>query len=447
MNLLFALPFVAHAASPGGAASLPVALEEARRALVRGDEFAARQAVSDAEVAAGASSLLVPPRELARIRYYEGVAAWRGGLQQEAMLAWRGLWQIGGWDPDDDGLLDDDGMAVLRALRGEGGHQTVPVRVAGEPGGALVLRDGWRLRDGGDVAVGLHLVQVRCPDGAVSSRWMEVDRGASVVVACRRNQVPGGAAGANDVVLYADADEELVNLALFGAYQADATIRLAIFGAEGGEEDEAEPAPPPEDVAGPSAPAPSPAPRPTPPTAAGNEPGSDTAPPSDGRDDPAAGSGEAAAEYPCEGDTRYVGGTDGPGWTGSLAVEPSGGEVRQGGVRWRTDLGSGDLSLRLPGEGNWGLRVFAEPGAESGVAVRVSPGRVAMRALPDGPVMGRDLPTDGPHELQVDTAGAALKVRLDGRLLIGMTTEVDGPAVAVEADTGSRLGTFVVCAR
>jgi hypothetical protein len=47
----------------------------------------------------------------------------------------------------------------------------------------------------------------------------------------------------------------------------------------------------------------------------------------------------------------------------------------------------------------------------------------------------------------VDTAGAALKVRLDGRLLIGMTTEVDGPAVAVEADTGSRLGTFVVCAR
>ncbi len=401
-------------AAPAPATSLPVALELARRALVAGEEDAATDALEAAVRAAGGSGLLVPSRELGRLRYYEGVVAWRGGLQAQALGAWRRLWSIGGWDPDDDGLLDDEGMAVLRALRAEGGADGVPIRISGETEGVLVLRDGERLAPGARVPPGPHLLQVRCPDGAVTSRWLEVNEGASLSTGCRRGSGREEAGGVNEAVLADDVDPDLLQMALFGSYFADSTLRLSGLPE----------APPPPPARPPPAPA------------------------------PLAAAGRLEAEPPaveegpfsCEGEgPAYAGGVGDAAWAGTLRTDE--GRVITAGVAWLRSAPGGDASVRVEGEGTFGLRVFATSGEESGVAVRLSPGRLLMRQLPDGPPMGRDLPTSGRHVLQVDTAGTAVRVRLDGALLIGMSSGAGGVSLAVEGAAGSWIGRATVCRR
>ncbi len=403
--------------------SLPVALELARRGLASANDAAAEEAIAAASRAAGSAGLLVPPVELARLRYYEGVAAWRSDRQTEAMIAWRRLWGTGAWDPPDDGLLDDDGMAVLRALRSEGAGPGVPVRISGETEGVLVLGDGVPLGASAAMREGPHLVQVRCADGAVSSRWVDVEAGSAIPTNCRRSSGPAGSLGVNELALTPDVDVDLLQMALFGSYFAESTIRLAGMGE----------APPPAEPA--AAPAPPAAPvAPAPPAA----PASPAAPAM-----PAELSDGLLA---CEDETPvYLGGIDAPEWSGPLTTEAE--RVSRTGARWLGTHPDGDASVRVEGEGSFGIRVFATAEVANGVAVRITPGRVLIRQLPDGPAMAREVTTTGRRILQVDTIGTEVRVRLDGTLLIGMSGVEDGPAVAVEGDEGARLGRVAVCRR
>lgn len=405
------LPLLLAAVSPAFAApppALPVALELARRGLAGGEEAAASDAIEAAVRAAGTSGLLVPAKELARLRYYEGVVAWRGGLQAQAMVAWRRLWSIGGWDPADDGLLDDEGMAVLRALRSEGGADTVPVRISGETRGVLLLGDGTRLEPNGALSTGPHLVQVRCADGAVSSRWLEVEAGATVSTGCRRGPGGEGVGGVNESVLAEGVDPDLLQMALFGSYFADSALRLSGL-------PEASP------------------PRPAPPAPAAFRAEAEP-PPMD------------AGAFSCEGEPPvYAGRVGDAAWSGPLRTDE--GRVLAPGTAWLESSPGGDARLLVEGEGDFGVRVFATADQERGVAVRLLPGRLMMRQLPDGPPMGRDVPTAGRHVLQVDTVGSAVRVRLDGALLIGMTSGVEGVSLAVEGAAGAWLGEVAVCRR
>ncbi len=376
--------------------SLPVALELARRGLASANPAAAEDAIAAATRAAGSAGLLVPPVELARLRYYEGVAAWRSDRQTDAMIAWRRLWGTGAWDPPDDGLLDDDGMAVLRALRAEGAGPVVPVRISGETEWVLVLGDGVPLGASAALSEGPHLVQVRCADGAVSSRWLDVEAGASIPTSCRPGSGPAGSLGVNELALTPDVDVDLLQMALFGSYFAESTIRLAGMG---------------EPPAAPTVP---------------NE--------------------LANGLLACENETPvYLGGIDAPEWSGPLTIDAE--RVARPGARWLATHPDGDASVRVEGEGSFGIRVFATTQVANGVAVRISPGRVLVRQLPDGPAMAREVTTNGRRILQVDTIGTEVRVRLDGALLIGMRGVADGPAVAVEGDAGAWLGRVAVCRR
>lgn len=400
-------------AAPAFAAdALPVALESARRALLAHDDHASGEALRDAEGAAGSSSLLVPDTEVARLHYYAGVRAWMGGLQSQAMAGWRRMWRVGGWDPADDGLLDDEGMAVLRALKNEGGGESARADLTGELRGAVVLVDGRLAAEGAQFVPGDHLVQVRCPDGAVTSEWRTFDGRTTVPVACGRHQARRGAPGANDAVLAEDADEDLVRAALFGAYLTDAAMRLSQL-------PPAPEAPPPPPPAAPRAPAPPPAP-PVPPVP-----------------EPAVVEVDPAAPMGCPKAGGWIGTPGGDGWVGTPAP---------GGVVWRADAPQGDVSVRLEGEGSFGVRVRSKLRGEEGLAVRVVPGAVQFVLLPDTPMVERQLNTDGAHVLRVDVIERRVQVRLDDTLVLGGGTagRTDG-ALAVELGPGGRLGRVAIC--
>ncbi len=420
--MLWSLFFVGNAAA---ADALPVLLETARRALVQRDDATAGGSLRNAEVAAGASSMLVPPGELARMYYYAGVLAWSGGLQSQAMVSWRRLWRVTGWDPPDDGLLDDEGMSVLRALKNEGGGESARVDLSGELRGAVVLIDGSRADEGAVFVPGAHLAQVRCPDGAVTSVWLTLEGRSEVPVVCARHQLKTGATGANDAVLAEDANEDLVRASFFGAYLTDAAMRLSQLPAE---------APPPrKEVALPPAartPLPEAAPEPT------------------ALPEPAAAPVELPEALVCPGEPGWVGTPGGKDWKGELRGrnERGGVAVSEAGVTWREEAPLGDLSVRLQGSGDFGLRVRSRAGAEEGVAVRLRPGVIELVLLPETVIGSRSLATSGPHVLRVDVRERRVQVRLDGVLVLG--GNASGRAVggvAVEAEPGAWVGRMAVC--
>ncbi len=402
------------ASSPALAApdSLPVALELARRALVLHDEVAAGEAIRAAEEAVGGTSLLVPAKEIARVHYYTGVRAWRGGLQSQGMAAWRRMWQVGGWDPADDGLLDDEGMAVLRALRSEGGVGDASLDLVGDARGVLVLVDGGRFASGGTLHEGAHLLQVRCPDGAVSTSWTTVAGKEAVPLGCGQHQVKKGVTGANDALLAEGVDEDLAQLALFGAYSADATLRL---------------------VALPPAPAPAVAPAPL--ATVALAPVAETEP---DRDD-----------WTCDGTTLVEGSLGAPieGGAGSLRVTSADGGARvwQGGNLYFSEA-DGDVRVRLEGEGGFGVRVRGSAEGAVGWAVRFENGALNLVQLPDTVVVGRDVPVGGRHELEVSVRGTRVTARLDGALFLGGAVGPGTAGVAgIEAEAGAWLGRVSVC--
>lgn len=407
--------------------SLPVALEMARRALVGRDEGAAGEALRAAEEAVGASSLLVPPKEIARLHYYAGVRAWRGGLQSQGMEAWRRMWRVGGWDPEDDGLLDDEGMAVLRALRSEGGVGDAILDLVGDARGVLVLVDGSRFASRGTLYEGAHLLQVRCPDGSVTSAWTRVAGNEAVPLGCGQHQVKKGVTGANDALLAEGVDEDLAQLALFGAYSADATLRL---------------------VGMPPAPEPPAAPGSVVPVATGASGALAVlnvaaGPTSDAEPD------TGADNWGCDGETLYEGSFGAPieGGSGSLRVTSADGGARvwqAGNMVFPT--ADGDVRVRIEGEGGFGVRVRGTADGVTGWAVRFENGALNLVQLPNTPVVGRDVPAGGRHELEVSVRGSRVTARLDGALFLGGAV---GPAAAgvagIEADAGAWLGRVSVC--
>ncbi|MSQ02570.1 MAG: hypothetical protein EXR71_11900 [Myxococcales bacterium] len=409
-------------ASAAAADALPVLMENARRALVQHEDATAGGALRSAEVAAGASGMLVPPGELARMSYYAGVLAWSGGLQSQAMSSWRRLWRVSGWDPPDDGLLDDEGMLVLRALKNEGGGESARVDLSGELRGAVVLIDGSRAAEGATFVPGAHLAQVRCPDGAVTSSWLTLEGRSEVPVVCARHQLKPGATGANDAVLAEGADEDLVRASLFGAYLTDAAMRLSLLPPE---------APPPRKAA---------VPHPPPPPAVPPPPAEPEAAP------------VALPEVPdalrCAGEPGWVGAPGGKDWKGELhgRDERGGVAVTEASVAWREEAPLGDLSVRLEGSGDFGLRVRSRAGAEEGVAVRLRPGRIELVLLPETVIGSRRLATSGSHVLRVDVREHRVQVRLDGVLVLGGNASgrrVGG--VAVEGEPGAWVGRMAVC--
>ena len=411
------------------AAAVPLAvdLELARRALAVHDDTHANEALRAARAALAAAPLLVPGPEVARLHYLTGVAAWTAGLQSQAMTAWRQLWRLGVWAPEDDGLLDDEGMSVLRALQAEGGADEVPLSLSGDVDGALVLVDGQRLGDPPRLTVGDHLVQVRCPDGAVESTWAAVAARFDLRVDCPRRNGRSGA-GVNEAVLAPDADEDLVTAALFGAYTTDAALHL---GQLAGVEAEAPVPAPPEPSAPPAPPVPPAPPAPSEPSAPPGEPPVD-----------------AAELLACPGGTVPAGPLPGPDWAGPLTFRPDadGLRVTTPGARWLLPLPPGDVSVRLEGEGTFGLRVRYGTDTASGLAARVRPGAVELVDLPDDVVVGRDLPTAGRHVLRVDVRGERVVVRLDEATLLGggAGAHPEG-TVGVEAGPDAWIGRLSVC--
>ena len=419
--MLWPLLFCAVAAA---ADALPVLLENARRALVQRDDASAGGARRNADVAAGASSMLVPPSELARMYYYGGVLAWSGGLQSQAMVSWRRLWRVSGWEPPDDGLLDDEGMSVLRALRNEGGGETARVDLSGELRGAVVLIDGARVDEGATFVPGAHLAQVRCPDGAVTSNWLALEGRSEVPVACSRHQVKNGANGANDAVLAEEADEDLVRASLFGAYLTDAAMRLSQLPPEAPapRKEVAPPPPPPEEVAPP--------------------------PPAEAEPEAAPVADELPEALVCTEAPGWVGAPGGKDWKGELSGrnERGGVVVSTASVTWREEVPLGDLSVRVEGSGDFGLRVRSRAGAEEGVAVRLRPGVIELVLLPDTVIGSRSLATSGSHIVRVDVRERRVQVRLDGILVLG--GNASGRAVggvAVEGEPGAWIGRMAVC--
>ncbi len=379
--------------------SLPVALERAHRALSDHAEGPAGEALKAAAAAAGASPLLVPPGEIARFHYYTGVRAWTGGLQSQGMAAWRKMWRVGGWSPGDDGTLDDEGMAVLRALRVEGGGDEAEVDLVGEPRGALILVDGTPMADGAPLREGEHLVQVRCPDGTLSTEWADASGTLLVSVSCARHQVKKGTPGANDAVFA--AAEDAAHLATFREYLGESARRLA--------ELPAATAPPVQHAP--------PAPRP--------------------------------ATEPCSGETIFAGefGTPLYGWQGDLVVKPEGGggRVIHAGRLWLPDT-AGDVSVFIEGEGAFGVRLRLDRRGEGGAAVRLERGSLDLVVLPDAVVVGRALPEGDRHEVQVDQRGTRVTVRLDGALFLGGGIAAGGiGSVGIEAQRGAWLGRILVC--
>ncbi|GDX82696.1 hypothetical protein LBMAG42_45070 [Deltaproteobacteria bacterium] len=395
--------------------SLPVALEMARRALVVHDEAAAGEALRGAEDAAGASSLLVPPKELARLHYYAGVRAWRGGLASQGMEAWRRMWRVGGWDPEDDGLLDDEGMAVLRALRSEGGVGDSSLDLVGDARGVLVLVDGSRFASKGMLYEGVHLLQVRCPDGAVSSSWTKVAGNEAVPLGCGQHQVKKGVTGANAALLAEGVDEDLAQLALFGAYSADSTLRLVGL-----------------------PPAPEPAVKASPAMLHVATVPAEADPSDTGADD-----------WGCDGESLFQGSLGAPmeGWSGSLRVTSADGGARV----WQAGSlvfpeASGDVRVRLEGEGAFGVRVRGSEDGAVGWAVHFEGGALNLVQLPNTPVVGRDVPAGGRHELEVSVRGTRVTARLDGALFLGGAVGPDTGGVAgIEAEAGAWLGRVAVC--
>lgn len=386
-------------ATAAAADSLPVALEQAHRALRAQEDGQAGEALKVAQAAAGTSPFLVPPGEIARFHYYTGVRAWRGGLQSHGMTAWRKMWRVGGWSPGDDGTLDDEGMAVLRALRVEGVGDDAEVDLVGERRGALILVDGTPMADGAALREGAHLVQVRCPDGWLSTEWADASGTLLVSVSCARHQVKKGARGANDAVFA--AAEDAAHLATFRDYLGEAARRLAEL---------------PDPVA-PRVQSANPVPR--------------------------------RAEEPCSGETVFAGEFGSPlhGWQGNLVVKPErgGGRVIRGGRMWLPDT-EGDVSVFIEGEGAFGVRLRLDRRGEGGAVVRLERGSLDLVVLPDAVVVGRALPEGDRHEVQVDQRGTRVTVRLDGSLFLGGGVAAGGiGAVGIDAQRGAWLGRVLVC--
>ncbi len=423
--MLLLLPALALAAEP-----FPVALEQARRALVRHDDGSARKALADADTALGEATMLVPGEAVARVLYLRGVRAWAGGLQSQAMTEWRRMWHLGAWDPGDDGLLDDEGIAVLRALGAEGGGLDAHVDFNGDAAGVLVLADGARIAD--DVALypGDHLLQVRCPDGAVTSAWVDVEDRYSLSLSCDRRGRKG--AGVNEAVLAEDADEDLVHAALFGPYAADAALRLGQLPDEVSP-DAAEATHPPPDEPKPAAsppPSATTAPRPVIATVQASTP--------DDPDDPLA----------CPDATVFRGTPGGDGWGGKLQGNPVDGGMRvaQPGATWLAEAPDGDVSVRVEVEGDVGVRVRLAPSTVDGLAARLNPTGIDLVELPGTVVVGREVETAGRHVLRVDVRQDKVVVRLDDTMVLGgVTGEHREGTVGVEGSAGAWIGRVSVC--
>ena len=453
--LLALAPVVAHAAGPD---SLPLSLELARRGLASGDSSAVRQALRNAETQAGAASMLVPSAEIARLHYYAGVLAWQGGLSSQAMNAWREMWHVGDWDPGDDGLLDDEGISVLRALRDDGGGATADLTLVGERTGALILGDGRRLDERTTLLAGRHLMQVRCADGAVLSSWFDLSASSLYLVSCARHRVPGGAAGANDAVLAEDADEDLVRVSLFAAYSTDAAMRLSQLpplpssAPRGGGKVEA-PAPP---AAPPAAEAPAEAPVPAPaeapaqaePVATEPEPAAlaavEATPPAAAPAEAPTAPAPPASPPPAGPVTVEAGPAVPPPPPAPAGLTCRGTEDFRG-LILKPMAVAHEATVRIRASGSFGLRVRYNPDSGLGTAVRVDAGGVSVVQLPDRVLAAIPVNTEGELVLSVELGAKMLKVRLGETLLLSAPAGDAGDSLAVELGTNAVLGEAVVC--
>lgn len=171
-GLLSAAPRLAHA---GAVTDL---VQAAREALQSEEYDDARRFTRRAEKVADNADDIIPYRTQARIWYYQGLAEWYGGDRDtKALEAWREALKVDidfPWDVDT--FPEEDAESVFESLRREvRSRSTVDLGVPDQTGQAELYVAGRQVRSGDSLPQGRYLVQARCPNGDIYSRWWKYD--------------------------------------------------------------------------------------------------------------------------------------------------------------------------------------------------------------------------------------------------------------------------------
>jgi hypothetical protein len=149
------------------------------RTAIQAEEFRdAQKALDLVERAAPDSEQVLPASALARIWFYRGVIAYQSQTRDGPLPDWRQSIVL---DPelewDSEVLPRGDPQSLYEALKSEvRGREQVDVGVPEATGLAMMYVDGNRVRHGDTVVWGMHLAQIRCPDGQVLGTWTHFER-------------------------------------------------------------------------------------------------------------------------------------------------------------------------------------------------------------------------------------------------------------------------------
>jgi hypothetical protein len=155
-------------------ASVSETLDSARAALVAKDWPKARTLLDAAEKLAPGSTTPVQARDLARVFFYRGVAAWyTGDRDKGALEQWRKARVVFyDYEPEAEVLPETDAQDVYYALGSEVQQKSqVVLNLPEDAGDAVFFVSGKRPEAQDSVYVGTHFLQVRCDDGELRGAW------------------------------------------------------------------------------------------------------------------------------------------------------------------------------------------------------------------------------------------------------------------------------------
>jgi len=150
----------------------------ARKDLIEGNENAAALHLETARVLAPEMSHIMPPIQLGRLWFYQGIISWKQGDQDAALVAWRQLLIMDpDFDWDDEVFSSSQASDLLQALRTEvEGRVLVDPQVPPRTGAAQLYVDGVLLTSESLVYEGDHFAQIQCPEGWIYGDWTNFDR-------------------------------------------------------------------------------------------------------------------------------------------------------------------------------------------------------------------------------------------------------------------------------
>jgi len=166
---------------------LSVHVQTVRTAIAEQSTDAAQDALQQAITAAPRVEVVTDAQAVGELLYYQGLVPMLVGAEgQPGLNDWRDALVVFPelkWDPSLSSNREQ--QAVFEALRGEVTQRpVVPTGVPSERGAAQMFVDGVLHVPGQAVRAGMHLAQVKCPDGEVAGKWTRFETPVSWTKLC-----------------------------------------------------------------------------------------------------------------------------------------------------------------------------------------------------------------------------------------------------------------------